>query len=366
MSMDQREVRLTGQMDATWAASSRHEIATGVRFARRADDLIGVFPADSTDLAPGAPVRFHDTRPRLQNPGGYAEDKIRLFGPLYATLGARFDRVSLADTWTVDPRAALAWRVDAHQMVRIAAGRYHQPAEPGYLDATYGNPALGPLGASHWIAGYEWLGEESNVRVELYRKRYEDLVTQSAETWYSNDGHGYAQGVDFFARTRTGPFTGWVSYGFLDTKRMEGDATTETRTPYGVRHALTLVSAVTLPGMWQLGGRFSASSGAPYTPVVGASYDSAGALWHPLEGAKYSATMPAYHRFDFRVSKLFSLPAGLGLPASGLSVLYAEALNVFDVPNVLEYVYNEDYSQREETLSYFSRRMIVAGVALTW
>ena len=365
-AMDQQEVRLTGQLDATWAASPRHEIATGLRFARRADDLLGTFPADSTDLAPGAPVRFHDTRPRLQNPGAYLEDKIRLWGPLYATLGARFDRVSLADTWTADPRAALAWRVDAHQTVRVATGRYHQPAEPGYLDPVYGNPSLGPLEADHWIAGYEWLGEETNVRVEAYRKRYDDLVTQSSDTYYANEGHGYARGIDMFARTRTGPWTGWVSYGFLDTRRREGDALTETPTPYGVRHSLTLVGAVQLPGMWQLGGRFGLSSGQPYTPVTGATYDSTRGIWHPVEGPHYSATMPVYHRFDFRVTRLFSLPAGLGLPASGVSVLYAEALNVFAVPNVLEYVYNEDYSAREEVLSYFSRRMIVAGFALTW
>jgi len=33
---------------------------------------------------------------------------------------------------------------------------------------------------------------------------------------------------------------------------------------------------------------------------------------------------------------------------------------------VLEYVYTEDYSTRYERLSYFSRRMLVAGFGLTW
>jgi hypothetical protein len=337
-----------------------------MRFAYRATDILGVQPADSTDLYPGAPVRYYDTQPRLRTPGGYVEDKIRLWGPVYATLGARVDRVSLADTWTVDPRAALAWRIDGHQTLRVAAGRYHQPASPEYLDSVYGNPALGPLAADHWIAGYEWLGDESNVRIEFYRKRYDDLVTQSAETYYANDGHGEANGVDVFARTRTGPFTGWVSYGLLDSRRREGDVLDEVPSPYGVRHSLTLVGAAQLPGAWQVGGRLGYATGRPYTPVVGANYDARRDLWRPVEGPENSALMPDYLRWDLRVTRLFTLPAGLGLPESGLSVLYVEALNLLGTPNVLEYVYSQDYSAREEVLSYFSRRMLVAGFALTW
>ncbi len=366
MAATEREKRIQAQLDAVWAASPQHELSTGFRFARRADDLVGVYPADSTDLQPGAPVRYHDTRPRQSMPGGYIEDKIRLWGPVYATLGVRADRASLVDTWTIDPRAALAWRISDRQTVRVAAGRYHQLASPEYLDPVYGNPTLGPLAADHVIAGYEWLAEESNVRIEFYRKRYDDLVTQSAETYYANEGHGEANGVDLFARTRSGPYTGWISYGYLDSRRLEGDVTTEVPSPYGVRHSLTLVASVQLPGFWQMGGRFGFTTGRPYTPVVGATYDPSRDLWRPIEGPEYSAEMPQYHRLDVRLTRLFTMPAGLGLPESGLSVLYLEAMNVLDTPNILEYTYNEDYTERHEMLSYFSRRMVVAGFALTW
>ena len=90
------------------------------------------------------------------------------------------------------------------------------------------------------------------------------------------------------------------------------------------------------------------------------------AAWRPIEGGENSALMPQYHRLDVRVTRLFTMPAALGLPESGMSVLYLEALNVLDTPNVLEYVYNDDYTERREVLSYFSRRMVVAGFALTW
>jgi len=67
-----------------------------------------------------------------------------------------------------------------------------------------------------------------------------------------------------------------------------------------------------------------------------------------------------------RLTRLFSLPAMGSLRASGVCVFYVEGINVLGIPNVLEYVYTEDYSTRYERLSYFSRRMLVAGFGLTW
>jgi hypothetical protein len=41
-------------------------------------------------------------------------------------------------------------------------------------------------------------------------------------------------------------------------------------------------------------------------------------------------------------------------------------MNALDTRNVLDYSYNLDYSERRAVDSYFSRRMAVAGFALTW
>jgi hypothetical protein len=67
-----------------------------------------------------------------------------------------------------------------------------------------------------------------------------------------------------------------------------------------------------------------------------------------------------------RLRRLFSLPKCQTLPASGVCVFYVEALNVLDIRNVLDYVYNSDYSQRYTSDSYFSRRFIVGGFSFSW
>ncbi len=353
-------------LDATWAPGSRHELAFGFNLRRRTGEINGLYAADSTDYASGAPARRYVSRPRVDYPGFYVEDKMRVWGPLYATLGIRSDYASSSGTWTSDPRAALAWRVDERQTVRLATGRYHQLPRVEYQDPVYGNPRLGPMRADHVIAGYEWASDHSNVRLEAYRKSYRDLVTQAASTFFANGGHGYATGADAYVRGNVKWLSGWISYGYLDTKRKELSNPRQVPSPYGVRHSLTVVGSYQLNPAWTAGARYSASSGRPYTPVVSAAYDPARDLWRPAFAEDYSGTMPAYHRLDARLTRLFSMPKGLGIPASSVCVAYLEGLNVLGLRNVLDYSYSADYSRRVEQESYFSRRMVVAGVGLSW
>ncbi|HVP15525.1 MAG TPA: TonB-dependent receptor, partial [Terriglobales bacterium] len=353
-------------LDAVWAATPRHEISCGVVARRRDTRIAGTFPADSTDFAPDAPTREYDTHPVLVSPGLYLEDKLRLVGPLYATVGGRLDGFSTAGGSSADPRAALAWRVDEHQTVRLAAGRYHQAAEARYLDPRYGNPRLAPLEADHVIAGYEWKSEFGNVRLEAYHKTYRHLVTVDPRTWYASDGTGFARGVDAFVQGTYRWLSGWVSYGWLDTRRRELDDPRPLATPYGVEHSVTLVGLYQASARLHLGVRYGYGSGQPYTPVVGRRWDAVRGLWFPVFGENYSARIPPYHRLDLRVTRLLEPPHVLGLRPSSTCAAYLEGLNVLGIRNVLEYDWNADYTQRVSRESYFARRMLVAGFALTW
>jgi vitamin B12 transporter len=363
-TLDERNAQ--ANLDGVWSAAARHEVSFGFNLRRRSTERIALAPADSTDFSPGAPTRALETKPSVDYPGVYVEDKMRVVGPIYATAGARFDWASVPGVWTADPRAALAWRVDDRQTVRVAAGRYHQLAGSQYLDPVYGNPLLGPLESTHLIAGYEWKSEHVNARVEGYHKRYDDLVTNDPAMFYANCGHGYARGVDVFVQGVHRWLTGWVSYGYLDSKRMELSNPHEVPAAYGVRHTVSLVGTYQITSAFHAGARWSFSSGRPYTPVTSASYDSAAGIWRPAFAEDNSGSLPDYQRLDLRLMRLFSLPKALGLPESGVCVAYAEALNVLDRRNVLDYTYNEDYTERSEQASYFNRRMVVCGVSLTW
>lgn len=354
------------QLEAVWAASPRHELSFGVQWRGRHTRITGPDAADSTDLGAGAPTRDFATDARLDLPGAYVEDKFRVVGPLYATLGARVDRFSTNGRWTLDPRAALAWRVADGHTVRLAGGGYHQAPDAEFLDPAYGNPLLGPAAATHVIAGYEWLEPDVNLRVEAYRKTYRHLIVDDATTFYAAGGSGYAKGVDLFLRGSRRSLTGWVSYGYLDTRRREFDDPREVPAVYGVRHSLSLVGQYAVTPSWTVGARYAASSGRPYTPVTGATWDEARGIWRPTFAENNSGLMPGHQRLDLRVTHLFSLPRIAALPASSVCVAYMEGLNVLGIRNTLEYHWNENYSVRSVQDSYFSRRMLVFGAGLAW
>lgn len=352
--------------DFVWPLSSRHELSFGGVWRDRRVELSGFAAADSTDLGDGAPVRAYGYGTRVREPGAYLEDKLRVWGPIYATLGARVDRAGNTDGWVADPRGSLAWRVDERQTVRVAAGRYHQLAAPERLDPVYGNPRLEPSYADHAIAGYEWKSDFGNVRLEGYRKRYRGLPVTDSLRWWSAGGTGFARGVDVFVQGTYRELNGWLSYGLLDARRRVNDDPYEVRSSSSVRHSFTLVGQYQPSMRWMYGVRWSYSSGRPYTPVVGAVHDPSRDVWHPVHGEHGSGIMPAYHRLDLRLTKLFSIPRAGRLPASNVCVLYAECMNVLGTENVLDWSYSADYSSRVPNRSYFSRRLIVAGLSLSW
>jgi hypothetical protein len=353
-------------LDLTWPIASRNSLAFGANLRRRDTHILGEYPADSTNYDADAPIRVENIQSRIDYPGYYLEDKLRIWGPIYATLGARADHLSRPDRWTYDPRGALAWRVDEHQTVRVAAGRYHQPADPRFLDPVYGNPDLEPLAADHVIAGYEWKSSFGNVRVEGYRKNYRDLVTQDSVTYYANGGFGHTRGIDVFVQGTYRWLSGWISYGFMDARRKELDDPEEVTAAYGVRHSLTLVSQYLATSSWSIGTRYTYGSGRPFTPVIGATYDVAQDRYLPVYGPHHSALLPEYHRLDLRLTRLFTLPRAGVIRPSAACAFYVEGINVLGIHNVLDYVYDENYSTRYRTESYFNRAMLLAGFSLTW
>ncbi len=349
-----------------WPLGPRHELSAGGVWRRDAREDRGTMAADSTDLVDQPPVRLLHTLTTTREPGVYLEDKLRLAGPVYATIGARADYDGDDATWSLDPRGALAWRVDEHQTLRVAGGRYRQPPDPSLTDPRWGNPLLAAPYADHVIAGYEWKSDFGNVRLEGYDKRYHRLPLVDREHWYEGRGTGHARGVDVFVQGTWRDLNGWVSYGWLDAKRRQMDDAVESPELNSVKHSLTLVGQYHINMRWSTGLRWTHTSGRPFTPVVGATYDPVRRFWRPVYGAHGSALMPAYDRADLRLMRLFSLPRLGRLPASGTCVAYVEGLNMLGQRNVLEYTYSFDYKRRYATESYFGRRMLVAGFSTTW
>ena len=92
--------------------------------------------------------------------------------------------------------------------------------------------------------------------------------------------------------------------------------------------------------------------------MLGATPDPGGG-WDPVQGPQYSDQLPVYHRVDVRLTHLFSRWGGNW-------VVFGEVMNLLDRHNAASYSYTPDYTVRRVNESYFSRRILVAGLSLGW
>jgi vitamin B12 transporter len=152
----------------------------------------------------------------------FAEGSIYISKDLAAQVGTRFERSSIINKSSVAPRISLAYKTGKNAQVSAAYGIFYQKPETQQLAYT---KTLGYTKAIHYLVNYQKLSNQRIFRVELYYKKYQDLIKQQELGFnnylYNNSGNGYAKGIDVFFRDKKTikDFDYWVSYSYVDTKR---------------------------------------------------------------------------------------------------------------------------------------------------
>jgi hypothetical protein len=108
---------------------------------------------------------------------------------------------------------------------------------------------------------------------------------------------------------------------------------------YDQPHSLN--AAVSWKGRrWQLGGRFQLYSGLPYTPPIGAVFESDKNLYVPVYGTVNSERVPMHHQLDLRVDYFWRWgPTEM--------TAFLDVQNVYMDESIARYFYSYDYSQRQ-------------------
>jgi len=135
-----------------------------------------------------------------------------------------------------------------------------------------------------------------------------------------------------------GSWFGWLGYSYSNSVRVDEPGGPTRLFDYDQPHSLN-VAASWKHGRWQLGSRFSLYSGLPYTPVVGAEFDSDRNLHIPTPGDANSARAPLHHELDIRVDYAWKWG-----PAAMLA--YLDIQNVYLNRSIVTYFYSYDYSQK--------------------
>lgn len=351
------DIEFSGLENMTWYA--------GLEWERFGNNFSGQVPGSDDILDPSADYRLLDERYATRRLGGYIESAYRILLGLRFQLGLRADYENVSEDWTVDPRVSLQYDVTSSGTIRLASGRYHQYAEPFEYNAVSGNPNLDVQQSWHYIAGYEFKKDLFHIRAEGYYKSYDDLIIEGNRQNLSNRGYGEAYGADFFFKysdyLRT-PFNGWISYSLLHSKRLhprqaaQGVDHEYAPSAFDITHNLNIIGKAKIIGMLSGGLTYRYSTGRPFTPIVDAQSTSEN-YYLPVEGQVHSQRLPDFHRLDLNLSYYW-------VPVKNWSVIfYTSVSNVLDRRNVMDYTYNNDYSERTPIYSDYSR-FVYAGVTV--
>jgi vitamin B12 transporter len=364
LAVDEVDRRVSGRLDLEGPAGG-WRIRTGVDGDTHRTDAIGTVPQSGGDFGGIEGLSDFRVDHRDWRAGSYIEAS-RTVGVFTPTVGVRGDRFDGAAATRVDPRASVRVRLGADHHLRIAWGEYHQAPSPAYVFLVRGATVLAPMGATHYIAGYE-LGNAADAsffRIEAYRKRYRSLPLEDNRA-LSSDGYGSADGVDAFAHRIWPRLELRASGSWLRARRRWTPFDQQDRYPipagtwqpdFAIPWSGQIVANVNIARPLAIGASWRSAAGRPYTPVVGAEQTPVG--YSPVWGTINSARLPRYERLDLSASVLRPFESG------GLLVFFASLDNALNRRNFFEYAYSADYTSRRPVVTASSRSVYV-GITIT-
>jgi hypothetical protein len=272
---------------------------------------------------------------------GYAELEWTPVYYLALRPGVRYEHSTLLNKDEIAPRMSLAIKTSEHSQVSLAGGVFYQDADNSYLLAGL---RPGMQQAIHYIANWQYMKDDRTLRLEGYYKKYNDLIrepfaaydpnsyrTISDTTTVSNSGHGYAQGLEVFWRDKKTVHNAdyWISYSYIDTRRLYANYATEATPTFIANHNLNLVGKYFVE-KWHMNfsATYSYASGRPYYNAIDQTL-----LGHTPDFNNLALTVAYLHTFG----KWFS-------------VFYLGIDNITNYHNVFGYRYTHDTNNNLVTL----------------
>ncbi|MCU1280293.1 MAG: TonB family protein / TonB-dependent receptor [bacterium] len=244
---------------------------------------------------------------------------------------------------SVLPEPRLALRVRASSIVSLqgSVGVFHQPPGLADLSSVFGNPALQPEFAIHYVAGIEVKATPTlHVELQGFYKDLRNLVVRGVlpgDPQLVDGGVGRVYGMEILARQELWRnFFGWVSYTLMRSERRDHPGDPWRPFQYDQTHILTALGSYKFPLGFQLGVRFRYVTGNPITPVTRAYYDVNSYSYVPVYGAPYSSRLPTFHQLDVRIDKTFAFN-------TWKLTIYLDLQNVYDSTSAEGVIYSFDF-----------------------
>ncbi len=288
----------------------------------------------------------------------FAETDIYVTNDLAAKAGVRFENSSLINTADIAPRMSLAYKTGRNAQMSLAYGVFYQKPENTQL---YYTTSLGMTKATHYIINYQKMTTERIFRVEGYYKKYQDLIKSIPTTYYvsaySNNGSGYAKGIDIFWRDKKSikNFDYWLSYSYIDTKRDYLNYPRQLQPNFVANHTASVVMKRFYTSIKSgFNFTYSYATGRPYYNLM---VNNNNKYFIADEGKTKS-----YNTLNFSAEYVPSIGK---TNAKTFIVLFASTSNVLGANQV--FGYNYSYSGKyKEAITQPAKRFYFIGLFLSW
>jgi outer membrane receptor protein involved in Fe transport len=262
------------------------------------------------------------------------------------TAGLRYDGFLRNDAHLVQPRGELKVFLGENTL-RLSSGLYSRPP---YWEDEIVQASLRPERAWQSALGLErelWPGVTLQATA-FFTQRWDLIMfngqrqdAAAAGDQYLNQGTGRTHGAELMLSSRGPRHFAWLAYTLSRSSRRDGPGAPERLFDFDQTHNLVLVGSRRFgkEEQWQVGGRFQLTTGKPYTPVMGATPFGDQGRYRPTYGGINSARMETMHQLDLRVDRVWRFKEWR------LSA-YLDVQNVYSHATVMDYRYNQDYTQK--------------------
>ncbi len=267
----------------------------------------------------------------------YTEADIFFSKKLAAKVGVRLSNSDLLKETVLAPRISLAYKVAKYSQFSLAYGAFSQTPNANYVKLSDSHQ-FESENAAHYILNFQFARDKRTFRAETYLKEYSNLVKYETDTNqhnfnYSNDGSGYAKGLDLFWRDGSlyKNLEYWISYSYIDSQRDYKNYTKQVTPSFIANQSLSIVTKYWIEN-WksQIGFTNSFSTGRPYN--------------NPNENQFMNGKTKSFNNLSFNWAYLLTQQ----------KILYFSVSNILGTQNVFGYEYaktpvNQVYNRREIT-----------------
>ncbi|RZJ74793.1 MAG: TonB-dependent receptor [Flavobacterium sp.] len=199
----------------------------------------------------------------------YTEADIFFSKKLALKAGVRSSYSQIIGEPTIEPRAALAYKMSDKGQFSVAYGDFYQT--PGQNFLKYSND-FDLEKTSHYILNYMYNAEGKTFRAEAYYKDYRHLVQYDTNlpaynSQFANGGRGFAKGLDLFWRDNKSIKNTeyWISYSYIDSEREYRNYPAMVTPSYIATHNFSIVGKYWIESLRsQAGITHTFNSGRPY------------------------------------------------------------------------------------------------------